>query len=383
MAGSKILLIDGDPASRTYIASTLQRQGYTVLLTTSGKEGLIAAWRDLPGLILADPVMRDLAGEELAVRLRSDPRTAKVPLVALSSDPTPGRRQSCLEAGFNEYLVKSPQLVPNLTASLAKMLGTRVDNTKPPGLLVAFLSAKGGTGTSSLCANLAMNIAQDHPDTTAVVADLVLPIGSIAAIVGYEGAENLVTIASMPPAETTPEYLWSRLKTAGSWRFRLLPGSPDPEQANQLEGARAVGIISALRTAFGIVVVDLGRSLSRISLPLIEESDLVVMVVGPDASTVSLTKTVWDYLREKGVTADSVYPILNRAVGLEGLTKAEVEEIIGLPMQAAMPHLGGNLSVANNQHLAFSHKFPSDTATIIMRDTAQQIVTSAQDRRAA
>jgi MinD-like ATPase involved in chromosome partitioning or flagellar assembly len=228
-----------------------------------------------------------------------------------------------------------------------------------------------------------MNMAEDHPDTTGVVADLVLPIGSIAAIVGYEGAENLVSIAHMPPAQATAEYLWSSLKTASSWRFRLLPGSPDPEQANQLQGARAGAIISALRSAFDVVVVDLGRSLSRISLPLIEESDLVVMVVGPDMSTVSLSKTVWDYLRDKGVTADSVYPILNRAVGLEGLTKAEIEEIIGLPMQAAMPHLGGNLSVANDQHLAFSHKFPSDTATIILRDTAQQIMSAAQDRRAA
>jgi CheY-like chemotaxis protein/MinD-like ATPase involved in chromosome partitioning or flagellar assembly len=382
MAGSKILLIDGDDASRTYITTVLERQGYAVLVAASGKEGLVAAWRDLPNLILADPVLPDVAGEELAARLRADPRTAKLPLVALSSDPKPGRRQSCLNAGFNEYLVKSPQLVPNLSASLAKLLEGEGAASRAHGRLVAFLSAKGGTGTSSLCANLAMSMAEDHPEISVVVADLVLPIGSIADIVGYEGSENLVTIAHMPLAEATPDYLWFNLTTVGAWHFRLLPGSPDPEQANQLEGARVGGIVSALRSAFDFVLVDLGRSLSRISLPLIEESDLVVMVVGPDMSTVSLSKTVWEYLHETGVAAASVYPILNRAVGLEGLTKAEVENVIGLQMQTSMPHLGGNLSVANNQHLAFSHKFPLDTATIILRDTAQQIMAAAQRQSA-
>ena len=96
MAGSTILIVDEDLASRNYVATALQKEGHHVLQAASGKEGLIAAWRDHPDIIIADPVLADLSGEELAARLRSDARTAKVPLVALSRDRRPLRVDSIL-----------------------------------------------------------------------------------------------------------------------------------------------------------------------------------------------------------------------------------------------------------------------------------------------
>src|SRR5512140_1326709 len=123
MPGSTILVIDGDPASRSYIASVLEKEGHRVLQAALGREGLIFAWRDHPDLIIADPVLPDLSGEELAGRLRSDPRTAKTALVALGRDAGPQRAQSCKDAGFIEYIVKGPQAVPALMAAVAMLLG--------------------------------------------------------------------------------------------------------------------------------------------------------------------------------------------------------------------------------------------------------------------
>jgi len=70
-----------------------------------------------------------------------------------------------------------------------------------------------------------------------------------------------------------------------------------------------------------VVGNPIGRSLSRISLPLIQKADLIILVVSTDQSTVKLTKTVWDYLQSQGVDNQKIYAILNRAVRLEGLTK--------------------------------------------------------------
>ena len=91
MAGNKILITDADVASRNFIGAMLQKEGYQTLQAASGKEGLIAAWRDRPDLIIADPLIPDLKGEDFAMRLRQDPRTAHTPLVALSRDPQPAR----------------------------------------------------------------------------------------------------------------------------------------------------------------------------------------------------------------------------------------------------------------------------------------------------
>jgi pilus assembly protein CpaE len=379
VAGNQILLIDADLASRSYLSAALEKKGYPTLQAGSGREGLIAAWRDRPALIIADPVTVDLPGEELAARLRADPRSATIPLIAMSSDPAAERQLSCMQAGFGNYLVKGPQAVSYLLKAVGEWLQPA---PKTGGLLIAFVSAKGGTGTSSVCANIATNLAQAETQARIAVVDLVLPIGSIAGIVGYAGDQNLITLASLPPSETTPEFLRENLRILNVWRFYLLAGSSDPDRGNELTADRVEALIDALRVAYDFVLLDLGRSLSRLSLSLIDEADLVAMILGVDTSTVSLTRIVWDFLRSRGVQPSSVFLILNRAVGLEGLTRAEAEKTVGLPIQSALPYLGGNLSLANNQHQPYSLKFPGDTASITFRETGQQMAAAARRLRA-
>lgn len=381
MTGKKILIVDSDVASRNFIARNLLEQTYEVLFASSGKEGLIFAWRDRPDLIIADPILPDLKGEELALKLRQDPRTASVSLVALSSDPAVARIRSCLDAGFNDYITKSGQAIPALNETVGRLLGQATATKKEGGLLIVFLSAKGGTGTSSLCANFAQTMAYLQPESSVVVADLVLPIGSIAPIVGYEGEQNLVTVSDMKPQDSTPDFFREQLVELAEWKFHLLAGSPDPESSNHLKGERIGDIISALRLAYDYVLVDLGRSLSRISLPLLQNADVAVLIVSADLSTVMLTKTLWDYLKNKGMDATSLYPILNRAVGLEGLTKPEAEKILGFQIRTAMPYLGSNFTLANNQRQPFSLKFPKDTAAIVFKETAKEMIDLAQRLR--
>ena len=381
MSASNILIIDGDLASRNFLARTLHAEGYHILQTSSGKEGLISAWRDRPDLIIVDPIIADLTAEQLAARLRSDRRTAKLPLIALSSDPLPSREESCKAAGFNEYLVKTAHSMQPLIEMVAHLLAGEEVSVKDGGLSLVFISAKGGAGTSSLCANIAMNIKLIRPEASVVVVDLVLPIGSIAGIVGYEGEKDLVSIGQLPVSVTTPEFLHETLMELAIWRFHLLAGSPNPARGNDMAVGRIGEIVSALKSSYDFVLLDLGRSLSSFCLPLIEQADLIAMIVGTDLSTINLTKTVWDYLQTRGVKATSLYIIMNRSIGLEGLTKPEAEKIIGIPIKSSMPYLGGNFALANNQHQPYSLKFPKDTASIVLKEAAQQMIDQATRSR--
>jgi pilus assembly protein CpaE len=332
MPEKKILIIDEDVASRKFIARNFLDQKYEVIQAGSGKEGLIYAWRDRPDLAVIDPTISDITGEDLAKKLKQDVRTANLPLIALSSDSSAARVKSCLEAGFNEYIPKSGQALPVLNEMTNRLLlGISGAPAKHGGLLMVFLSAKGGTGTSSICANIAMNIGQNQPEMRVSVVDMVLPIGSIAPIVGYQGPQNIVTISEMSSEETTPEFFRDNLMSLDLWRFNLLAGSPDPESSNYLKAGRIGDIISVLQDSYDYVLVDIGRSLSKITLPLIQLADINVLVISTDISTVALTKTILEYLKNKNVNMDSVFPFLNRAVGLEGLSKAETEKVIEIP----------------------------------------------------
>lgn len=382
MVGKTILIVDDNPASRVFLANHLRAKQFDILEAPSGKEGLITAWRNEPDLVLFDPALADIAEKEFIQKLRHDPRSGKASLIALSSDPSPARREACLSAGVDEYLVKSSQAIPALEQILDRIFSAEENVvqaaeeqiSEKEGLLIVFLSAKGGTGTSSLCANLAMNIQQGQPDARVVVADLVLPIGSIGPIVGSEEQINLVSVADLPPGETKAEYFHKNLPKPENWQFQVLTGSLDPEHGNTIKGERITQIIDSLCSAYDFIILDLGRSLSRISLPLIQKADLIVLIVSTDQSTIKLTKTVYDYLKNQGVDPQKVYAILNRAVGLEGLTKAEAEEIIGLQIKTTMPYMFGNFALANNLNQPITVKYPTDTASIILKSTAEDLV---------
>ncbi len=381
MPEKKVLIVDADVASRNFIARTLLDQKYEVIQAGSGKEGLIYAWRDRPDLMIVDPTIPDLKGEELAAKLRQDPRTSNMPLIALSSDSSVVRIKSCLDSGFNEYITKSGQAVASLGEAINRLLGVATANTKQGGLLIVFLSAKGGAGTSSICANIAMNISQYQPQARVAVIDMVLPIGSIGPIVGYEGFQNIVTVADLPPAETGTEFFRDELADMKLWRFHLLSGSPDPESSNYLNGSRIWGIVASVKLAYDYVLIDLGRNLSKISLPLIQHADLLALIVSTDMSSVNLTKTLLDYLRAKGVKETGIYMILNRAIGLEGVSKTDAEKLLHISIKTAVPYLDSNFTLANNQHQPYSLKFPKDTASVIFLEAAREMSALAEKLR--
>ena len=124
MVGKSVLILDENTASRNFLANTFLEKQFKVTVAASGKEALIIAWRDQPDLILFDPVLSDIKVEEFIQKLRIDSRTIQTPLIALSSDPSPACKETCLNAGVYEYLVKSAQAIPALEETLIRLFGT-------------------------------------------------------------------------------------------------------------------------------------------------------------------------------------------------------------------------------------------------------------------
>lgn len=369
----KVLLIDPDEANRDFLAKMLLKKNYQVLHATTGQEGIEKINAENPSLIIFEPSLPDLTVQEFLYDLRQNRRTATIPCIALSSHSNPEEMQACLQAGCVEYYVKSGMIMINLVDSIPKVVleSQRNQAIDQDGVLVVFLSAKGGTGTSSLCANIGMSMAKHIQSASVALVDLVLPMGSLAPLVGFEKNEfNLITATEQATDDISPDFFEGKIINATPWLLDLVPGSPDPEAANRLDIRPIPGLISALRKKYDYVLVDVGRTLSKISLPLIEKADVVVLVLSTDLSTVTLTKKLCQYLYDQGVASEKLFPILNRAVGLEGLTKMEAEKILGIDIKLMMPYMMGNFTIANNQHVPIISKFPTDTASMVLKQAA-------------
>ena len=382
-----VLIVDQDPRSLNFLSALLVKEGHIVQAASHGKEGYISALRDRPDIVVFDPAMNDMPAADFIRRLRADRRTSGALCIALAGTSDSAQMADLMAAGCNEYFVKSQEGIEKLVALIAAS-HPGVQETQPTagtikrnqqgGLLVVFLSAKGGTGTSSLCANIAQEIASSQPSMDIAVLDMVMPLGSIGSIVGYQGEFNLVTAANRSLENLDSQYLRQSLATIPNWGFRLLAGAPDPESANSVDASHIPVLIRAFRQAFDATFVDLGRSLSRISLPIILEADVVVIITGADLSTVGLTQIMWSYLQLKGLDSQRVYMLINRAVGLEGLGKSDVERMVGVQVQATVPYMSGNFTLANNQHLPVLQKMPNDTAAMMLNQISRQILDLAR-----
>jgi signal transduction histidine kinase/DNA-binding response OmpR family regulator len=81
----KVLAIDDDPMAIELIAAILRTAGYAVLAASGGEAGVVLAQRERPSLIILDLLMPEVDGFTVVERLRSDPATAGIPIVILTS----------------------------------------------------------------------------------------------------------------------------------------------------------------------------------------------------------------------------------------------------------------------------------------------------------
>ena len=373
MDSTKILVVDQDEANRQFLGQMLQKKGYSAFHAANGNEGIHQATQINPDLIIFDSNLPDMRALEFIQQVKQNQHIAAIPVVVLTSKSDPDEMRQCIEAGCAEYYIKSGMVMISLVDAIPRLMieGKKLQADIRKGILIVFLSGKGGTGTSSLCANIAMSLVRHLAPSTGVVVDMALPFGNIAQLVGCpEQPFNLVTVSENPGKDVSAEFFRSNLLSPANWLFRLLPGSPDPDAAHRLKVENIPPIIETLRKEFDYVVLDVGRSLSKVTMPIIEQADLVALILSTDQSTVTLTKKFWAYLSGQGFPAEKAFPILNRAVGLEGVTKAEAEKILGLEIRLTMPYMMGNFTLANNQNMPVLLKFPNDTASLVLKQAA-------------
>lgn len=401
MAAYRVLFIDPDPATTKFLSQHFELAGFETYAANSSKEGLILAYQHRPHVIVLDPVLPDINLGELLLKLQKDRRVENSKIIAFSSLRNPDEVQKAIDLGFHLYLAKEPQAIQVLTekvqsaASLAKSskhvqrrLGTLqnqgeiqspLENSQIPdkrpgdGKSIVFLSSKGGVGTTSLCVNMAQIYAK-MLHKSVVLVDLVLPIGSAASIVGLHDTINLLDAVEAAGDKPLDDFFQTELPQPEDWGFKLLAGSMNPKQSQKLNISRIPEVIEAIRKISDYVIIDLGKSLSKISMPILKSADQVVIVLNLDQATVEQTNAVWKYLQDQGIQKNDVYFLINHSVSREGLKKTEVESILGVTIPLTIPSLGRNFTLSNNLHQPIAEKFPQDAVTLSLRQAAEEIM---------
>jgi len=117
---TRILLVEDNEMTRDMLARRLSRSGYEVIEAADGREALDLA-RDGIDLVVLDMSLPEMDGWEAARRLKGDPATRAIPIVAVTAHVMAGDREKALAAGCDGYVTK-PVDFERLTGSIESLL---------------------------------------------------------------------------------------------------------------------------------------------------------------------------------------------------------------------------------------------------------------------
>ncbi|HKC59748.1 MAG TPA: response regulator [Myxococcales bacterium] len=103
---SKVLVVDDDPEIVTFLSTLLELEGIESSVATSAAAALEQLQQGPPDLVLLDIAMPDRDGIDLCKELKSDPRTAEVPVFVVSARPGKDVVERALAAGAEEFIRK-------------------------------------------------------------------------------------------------------------------------------------------------------------------------------------------------------------------------------------------------------------------------------------
>jgi len=101
-----ILVVEDNERNLKLLRDVLEYAGYAVRVARTGEDGITSAVSEPPDLVLMDLQLPGIDGMEALRRLRESPRTADIPVVAVTAQAMKHDRERALEAGFNGYIEK-------------------------------------------------------------------------------------------------------------------------------------------------------------------------------------------------------------------------------------------------------------------------------------
>lgn len=120
---TKILLVEDNEMNRDMLGRRLQRNGFTVCFAVDGPSGVSLASQEMPDLILMDVALGEMDGWEATRLIKGNPKTAQIPIIALTAHALASDRETSVTVGCAEFDTK-PVDMPRLLGKIKACLKT-------------------------------------------------------------------------------------------------------------------------------------------------------------------------------------------------------------------------------------------------------------------
>jgi pilus assembly protein CpaE len=352
----RVIIVDDIAETRENIRKLLQFEGdvEVVGVARSGREGCDLARESRPDVILMDINMPDMDGITATETIRRSVPFAQIIILSVQSDPSYMRRAMLAGA---RYFITKPPAVEELTAAIRQMGGmAREEKAKsrsalPPqgttsgspstsqlstyGKIITLYSPKGGTGCTTIAANLAVGL--NNEETPVVLVDGNLQFGDVAVFLNEQGKNSVVDLA--PRAEELdPEIIDGVMISHAASGIKVIASPFRPEYAENVTGEQFVKVLKYLCRMFSYVLVDTSSALNDVTLGSLQDaSDMIVLVTTQDIPSIKNARLFLDLADQLGIERRRIMFIMNRFDKRIGITPEKISESFKQEIVAVIP----------------------------------------------
>jgi len=299
--------------------------------------------RSAPDLVLIDVSILSHPPQDVIEKLRLAAPGSMI--VALNTTGETGPVLACFRAGADEYLF------PPLAEGLKKVLERRQqerrrsESGRPAGKIIAFLSAKGGCGATTLACHVARELSRLNQSV--LLADFDINAGMVGFLMKSVSPYSITD--ALNNVHRLDASYWKALVSNGIPGLEVIsaPTAVAAKQQPKPEDIRQV--LAFARTRYQCTVADAGRGIRESTMTVIESADETCLVTTPEIPALHQTRQIIQRLLDGGYKQERLRLIVNRVPKRSGTRPEELREILGIPLFASLPEAYTELHEAYSQ----------------------------------
>ncbi|MCB9135244.1 MAG: response regulator [Anaerolineales bacterium] len=359
----RVMIVDDVAETRENIRKLLQFESdvEVVGVARTGKEAIERAGELKPDVILMDINMPDMDGISATEAIRRKLSWAQIVILSVQGDPNYMRR--AMLAGARDFLTKPPTIDELISAvrragimaldeksKSAVALQPKLPGSGPLGMgyatssgkIITIYSPKGGTGRTTLAANLAVTLQND--ETQVVVIDANLQFGDVSIFFNVQ-SQNHIGVLAPRVSELDPKVVEDVMITHADSRVKILAAPPKPGEAEDVSGEQFTKLLQYLKRMYAYIIVDTTSSLNEITLAALDISDLIVLITTQDIPSIANARLFLDLAPALGIAKENVVFVMNKYDKRINITperigesfKKEITSVVPLDSSSAIP----------------------------------------------
>lgn len=274
-----------------------------------------------------------------------------------------------IRQGVNEYLV-TPLHPLSVIEAISRLY---VDPDAPPiGRTIAFIGAKGGTGSSTIAHNIGWCISTGMNEDV-IITDFDLPFGTAGLDFNQDPAQGIADALTAP--ERLDDVLLDRLLVKCTDRLSLFAAPAVLDRDFEMDGDSCESVLDIVRDGVPCVVVDLPHVWAPWTKKVLLAADEIVITATPDLASLRNAKNILDLTRQSRPNDNAAHIVLNQ-VGMPKRPEIPVKdfaEAVGTEATLVLPFNPGLFGTAANNGQMIEELEPKGKTTEGLRFLSGQL----------